>query len=415
MNVVVLGAGIVGACTAIELLKAGARVTIIDAGLPGGEQAASHGNGAWLSPASIVPMSTPGLWKKVPGYLLDKSGPLTIRMKALPGLAPWLWRFTQAGSTLAKVEHTARLLNTLLCDAPGRHMKLAQQAGLSHLIQQNGLLYAYPDKRAFEAESLAWRLRRINGVRWQEWDSSTIRAKVPQLAGKYSFGAWVEDGAHCLNPGDYVRGLVDHAVSMGADFIQAHVTQVERHGRLIVNDQVISADKVVIACGIGSGQLASRLGDAVPMRSERGYNVVIKNPDFELPMPVMPSDGRMANTSTNVGLRFSGQVELAHEDAEPDWERSDMLLQHAANTYPGLKQRVFDPATMTRWMGKRPSVADGLPVISTSRASQHIIYAFGHGHIGLASAPKTAELVTAIIMNKPGADLPGDFSAQRFY
>ncbi|UQB79270.1 FAD-dependent oxidoreductase [Pseudomonas shirazica] len=88
MNVIVLGAGIVGACTAIELLKSGARVTLIDAGTPGAEQAASHGNGAWLSPASIVPMSTPGLWRKVPGYLMDKSGPLTIRLSSLPGLAP---------------------------------------------------------------------------------------------------------------------------------------------------------------------------------------------------------------------------------------------------------------------------------------------------------------------------------------
>ncbi|WDH22897.1 NAD(P)/FAD-dependent oxidoreductase [Pseudomonas chlororaphis] len=415
MNVMVLGAGIVGACTAIELLKTGARVTLIEAGAPGGEQAASHGNGAWLSPASIVPMSTPGLWKKVPGYLMDKRGPLTIRLSSLPGLAPWLWRFTRAGSTLSKVEQTASSLNRLLRDAPSRHVALAREAGLEHLISRNGLLYAYPDKAAFEAEGLAWRLRRINGVRWQEWDQATIREKVPQLAGKYRFGAWVEDGAHCLNPGDYVRGLVEYAIAKGANFISGTVSHIDVSGRLTVDGRVLSADQVVIACGIGSGKLCKMLGDDIPMRSERGYNIVIKDPGFELPIPVMPSDGRMANTSTNAGLRLSGQVELADEAAAPDWRRSDILLQHAATTYSDIVDTVFDPTRMTRWMGKRPSVADGLPVISKSRASPRIFYAFGHGHIGLASAPKTAQLLVALMMDKADSAGCADYAVERFY
>ncbi|VXC27374.1 D-amino-acid dehydrogenase [Pseudomonas sp. 8Z] len=412
MNVIVVGAGIVGACAALELLKSGARVTLIDAGPPGGEQAASHGNGAWLSPASVVPMSTPGLWKKVPGYLLDKSGPLTIRLSSLPGLAPWLWRFTRAGSTLEKVEQTARSLSRLLRDAPERHRQLAKEAGLEHLISHNGLLYAYPDKAAFEAESLAWRLRRLNGVRWQEWGAATLRHKVPQLADKYGFGAWVEDGAHCLNPGAYVRGLVDYAIAQGANFISGTVSHIDKQGNLTINGQVLPTDRIVIACGIGSGELCKMLGDDIPMRSERGYNIVIKEPGFELPMPVMPSDGKMANTSTNEGLRFSGQVELADEAAAPNWQRSDILLRHAASTYPAIKDKVFDPARMTRWMGKRPSVADGLPVISQSRASPRIFYAFGHGHIGLASAPKTAELLVALMHNKATY---ADYRVERFY
>ena len=50
---------------------------MLEPGAPGGEQAASYGNGAWLSPASVLPMSMPDLWKKVPGYLLDPVDPLT--------------------------------------------------------------------------------------------------------------------------------------------------------------------------------------------------------------------------------------------------------------------------------------------------------------------------------------------------
>ena len=83
-HIVVVGAGIVGAMVALALLRDGHRVTLIEPGEPGGEQAASFGNGAWLSPASVVPMSTPGLWKRLPGYLSDRSGPLVIRWPTPP-------------------------------------------------------------------------------------------------------------------------------------------------------------------------------------------------------------------------------------------------------------------------------------------------------------------------------------------
>src|SRR5579875_2984674 len=110
LHVVVTGAGIVGAASAIELLRDGHRVTILEPGEPGGEQAASYGNGAWLSPSSVVPMSLPGIWRKVPGFLADPLGPLAIRWSYLPRLLPWLRRFLAAGSSVAKVEAVARAL-----------------------------------------------------------------------------------------------------------------------------------------------------------------------------------------------------------------------------------------------------------------------------------------------------------------
>ncbi|MBL0965691.1 MAG: FAD-binding oxidoreductase, partial [Blastomonas sp.] len=59
-HVVVIGAGIVGAATALEALSAGFRVTILEPAEPGGEQAASYGNGCWLSPMSVIPPAGPG-------------------------------------------------------------------------------------------------------------------------------------------------------------------------------------------------------------------------------------------------------------------------------------------------------------------------------------------------------------------
>jgi D-amino-acid dehydrogenase len=119
-HIAIIGAGIVGAACAIELLRDGNQVTIIEPGEPGGEQAASYGNGTLLNPSSVIPMSTPGIWKKVPGYLRDPLGPLTIRWRYLPRLIPWLRRFVAAGSTPEKLATIARALKPLLASRSGR-------------------------------------------------------------------------------------------------------------------------------------------------------------------------------------------------------------------------------------------------------------------------------------------------------
>ncbi len=417
LHVVVIGAGIVGAASALELARDGHRVTILEPGEPGREQAASYGNGAWISPASVVPMSMPGLWKKVPGYLLDPLGPLTIRASEFPRLLPWLIRFLYAGATVAKVEATARALSVLLRDSPTRHMKLAAEAGVRDLIKQTGLLYVYPDRGAFEAEALAWRLRRDNGVRWHELSEEQLRAREPALDARYRFGVLVEAGAHCVDPGRYVAALVSHAQSQGATVIKARAIgfniQAGRLRAVRTDTGQILCDRAVVAAGIQSRSLAFEAGDRVSLESERGYHVVISDPEAAPRIPVMPSDGKMANTLTLNGLRASGQVELASVNAPPNWKRASVLLDHALRTYPQLPRQIPEDR-ISRWMGHRPSTPDGLPVIGPSRASSDIVYAFGHGHVGLAAGPATASIVADILAERPSSAPLSVYAPSRF-
>src|ERR1700712_6072360 len=134
-HVAIIGAGAVGVISAIEALREGHRVTLIDPGEPGGEQAASYGNAGWLSSHSVIPPSEPGIWKKVPGYLMDPLGPLAIRWRYLPKVTPWLVRYLLSGFTAARVEKTARALRPLLVGAPGLHKGLAAEAGVPQLIE----------------------------------------------------------------------------------------------------------------------------------------------------------------------------------------------------------------------------------------------------------------------------------------
>jgi D-amino-acid dehydrogenase len=418
LHVVVIGAGIIGAMTAIELLRDGHEVTILEPGEPGGEQAASYGNGAWLSPSSVVPESMPGIWRDVPRYLSDPLGPLAIRARYLPRLTPWLLRFLRAGSSIEKVAAVARARRSLLADAPLRHQRLASEAGVGGLIERRGLLYLFESRVAFEAEALAWRLRRDNGIGWIELDENELRQREPEIDRRYGFGVLVEDGGHCLDPGAYVAALIRRAVALGAKLRRERALGFRIQSRRLYAVQAESGDlachKAVIAAGVWSKSLARAAGDAVPLESERGYHAVILNPEVGPRHPVMPADGKMVLTMLHAGLRIAGQVELASVAAAPNWNRAEILRDFALRTYPRLPQNL--PMSRVKfWMGHRPAIPDGLPCIGPARGSSDIVYSFGHGHIGLASGAMSGRLAADLVGGHAPPIDPAPYSPQRFH
>ncbi|WP_024899987.1 NAD(P)/FAD-dependent oxidoreductase, partial [Brucella rhizosphaerae] len=316
--------------------------------------------------------------------------------------------------TKSRVTKTAAKLNWLLNDGPKRHLELARKTGQEHLIVQKGLLYAYPDRAAFEVEALSWKLRRDNGILFDEWQEAELRERIPALGSNYRFAIHVTEGAHCLDTGGYVAGIVAQAEKADVRFIRRNVVRVLTgvSPRVVLdNDESIAADHIVLAAGIHSGRIMHDLGMHVPMQSERGYHVTLPMTEVPFDIPIMPSTGRMGNTPTNMGLRLSGQVELATVEKAPDWRRSEVLLKHALTSYPNLAKH--DLQHMKLWMGHRPSPADGIPVIGKLTRHPGIIAAFGHGHIGIAAAPKTADMVFDEINNLP-SESARVFSPSRF-
>ncbi len=428
-HVVVIGAGIIGACSALALLRDGHTVTLLDPGPPGGEQSASYGNGCWLSPMSVIPPAIPGLWKKLPGFLTDPLGPLAIRARYLPSVLPWLLRYLRAGWTEARVAKTAHALRAMLVGAPALHAELAAEAGVGHLIERRGLQYVYPSRAEFEAEAMAWRIRRQVGIEWLELSADELRQREPALDRRYGFAVLVEEGGHCRDPGAYVAALAALAVAQGARLLARRATgfriEAGRLRAVLTEAGEIAADRAVIAAGAHARALAAAAGDRVPLETERGYHAMIEQPPGGGPgeapgdtpigprTPLMPSDGKMSITLTDRGLRVAGQVEIAGLAAAPDWRRAEILRDHLLRSFPGLPRDL--PASRVKfWMGHRPSLPDGLPCLGLASGSRDIVHAFGHGHVGLVAAPSTARIVADLVGGHLPEIDPAPYDPRRF-
>ncbi|ADU38419.1 D-amino-acid dehydrogenase [Variovorax paradoxus EPS] len=418
-HVVVIGAGAVGCATAIEALRAGLRVTLLEPEAPGGLHATSYGNAGWLSSHSVVPPALPGAWRKVPGWLADPLGPLAVRWRYLPRALPWLLRYLASGWTEARVQRTADALRTLLVDAPALHAQLAAEAGVSELIERRGLLHAYRSRAEFEDDALGWRVRGRVGVQWDEWSADELRRREPDLDARYTLGIFVPEAGHCRDPGAYVAALAQHAVNAGAERVFGRATGFRIEGGRLravrTNDGEIACDAAAICAGAYSGPLAAAAGSSVPLDTERGYHVVIDDATVGPRTPVMVADGKLIAHWMDGGLRAAGQVEIGGLDAEPDWRRAEILHRHLLSMFPALATTERGGAkTFNHWLGRRPSLPDGLPCIGPSAASADIVLAFGHGHVGLCGSARTGRLAAQLLAGIEPETPLAPFDLRRF-
>lgn len=414
-TIAIIGAGIVGTWTAYEAHCQGHDVIIIEPDMPGGEQSASFGNAAWIYEGSLLPISTPGLWREVPSYLLDPLGPFTVKWSYLPHVAPWLIKFVRAGNSTEKIEICARARRAILTDTLSRYEAMALDLGLGRYVQRNGLLFVFPSRAEYEKEALGIRIRKSYGLQWEEWDRGELHEREPELGPSYQFGAFHPYGGNLLNPSGFIAASVAALQQRGVRLVKAPAFNFAiENGQLkgVVSDQeLIACDRAIITSGARSAGLSLKAGDRIPLETERGYHLVVKNPAVIPNHPLMPSDGKMGVTMTDVGLRLAGQVELAGLNAPPDWRRADIMRTYLERLLPRAAAHIKET---TRWMGHRPSTPDGLPCIGPARDCASIFYGYGHGHSGIGMAPGTARLLVELASGqKPSID-PSPFSAERF-
>jgi D-amino-acid dehydrogenase len=106
-------------------------------------------------------------------------------------------------------------------------------------------------------------------------------------------------------------------------------------------------------------------------------------------------------------------VEIAGLAAAPNWKRAQILRDHLLRSFPGLPRDL--PAARVRfWMGHRPSMPDGLPCLGRASATADIVYAFGHGHVGLVAGPRSGRVVAQMLGGRPPEVDPAPYDPRRF-
>jgi len=410
----VIGAGMVGVCTANWLQRDGHHVFLVDPGTPG--EGASFGNAGCFNGSSVTPVAMPGVIHNVPKWLMDPLGPLSLRWSYLPSILPYLVRFVRAG-TPEKVHAQARALRPLVGPTVPLVRELARDAGAEELVHQRGHLYVYRSEESLAKDGLAWQLRRENGVEVDEFDADELRQLEPTLSREYIRGLLVRENGHTSNPFALVSRLVEYFQRQGGEIVRSRAVSFQLEGRRLIAIQtdtgILRVDAAVVCAGAHSKPLAAALGDRVPLETERGYHLMIRDPEIMPGIPTADGDGKFVATPMELGLRFAGTVELAGLDAPPNWERARILLEQGRRMLPGLAKEHAEER-LSVWMGHRPSLPDSLPVIGRSRASPDVFYAFGHGHVGMTAAPMTGKIVADLVAGRPAPIDIAPFAASRF-
>lgn len=408
-RVAVVGAGIVGVCCALHLQRAGHETTLIDPRAPG--TATSFGNAGGIVTGSVVPNSTPGLRREIPRMLFDRDSPVRLRWSYLPRLAPWLLRFLREGSD-ARVRQIARALQPLVSRAYEAHREMIALTGGDGIVRPVGWLKVYETEAGFAATAYDREIMAANNVRFDVLNPDEIHQLEPALARRFVKGLLQPDSAFVSAPYRLTQAYVAHFVRLGGTILPDRVRGVRPTDRGVELDcerGFLIFDRVVIAAGAWSKELAGQLGDHVLLETERGYHLNIDAPT-ELRRPVVFGEKGFVLAPMQDGVRLTSGVELAGLDAPPDFSRIRRLLPHAQQMLPGLSDKVT-----RQWMGYRPSTPDSLPVIGASPQTSRVFYAFGHQHLGLTLSAITGRLVTALVDGvAPEVDLT-PYRVGRFY
>lgn len=235
----------------------------------------------------------------------------------------------------------------------------------------------------------------------------------PGLSPGLVKGVFLPQWKTVSDPRDYALALLEAARARGVQLVAGAVSHLadSTEGVMVTLEggQTLKADHAVLAAGPWSNRLTATLGERVPVTPERGYNTTLPPGSFDLKRQVIfPAHGFVV-TPLATGIRVGGASEFAGFDAPVNYKRARHMLDKAAGFLPGLKREGG-----TEWMGSRPSMPDSLPVIGRASSSLRILYAFGHGHLGLTQSAATARLVTDLILERnPPIDIspfrPGRF------
>lgn len=413
IDVAVVGAGIIGICAAVNLVEAGRSVTLFDR--TGVCEETSAGNAAAFAFSDVLPLAQKGMMRQLPGWLRDPLGPLTVSPSYLPRLMPWLFRFWRAGWA-SNHDRSVAAQAALMRLAEQEWLNFLDRSGTRTMLREHGALELYESEAEFRAALPGWDVRERHGIAFRHVEGTELAELQPGLSPRFVKATFVPGWKNVSDPKQLGKAIFEYGRTLEGrlQFEQRCVAQVEANSGggaqlRFADGETLSCKTLVIAAGAWSHLLAAQLGERIPLETERGYNTTLPASSFDVKRQLIFPGHGFVITPLEGGLRVGGAVEFAGLERAPNYARAKAMLAKAQAFLPGL-----DSEGGREWMGFRPSLPDSLPVIGHARLSRDIIYASGHGHLGLTQAAATGRLVRDLAEgNVPPLDL-SSFSPRRF-
>ena len=407
-NIAVIGAGIVGICSAYFLKKSGFNVTLIDKEKPG--TMTSFGHACSFADYANVPVNYPGLIWDIPSMLLRKDGPLAIDLFYILKNLPWAISFLR-NCKKEKVNEIASSLTNLLKHSQISYDEIFQDVDVSEYISHEENLYLFDSKKSFEDNEYANVIRKNNNVKVRNLNKNEVKELEPNIADVYYAGQIFTGSRHTTNPLAISNKIFDKFLELGGIYINQNVKNIiqkENKIELRLEDKNFYFDKIIVSTGAWSNQIANKFGDKFPLDTERGYHILFDTNEKLINRPVAWSESGFYLIQIHDGIRAAGTVEIAGLTKPPNKKRLAMIERQSRKVLPQLRE------VKSTWMGRRPTLPDSLPVIGKSQNNNNVIYAFGHQHVGWTLGAVTGKIIDSLSKDQvPNIDISA-YAPDRF-
>ncbi len=407
-SVGIIGAGIQGVCTGLQLVKKGIPVTIFDKNDPG--RMASYGNAGHFSPYAILQLNRPDVIYDVPKMLFSSYGPLALKWNYIPKMLPWIFRYLKS-STKKSMMHTAKNMHQILNLSLEAYDEVFNEIDINNLVEKKGIIYIWTNKN-LKSRKLEIKIRNDFGIKQRLLTKEEILDLEPNLNPVFDAGVIFDYAYHARDPLGILKKIFELYISNGGKFVKSEVNEINETNNsktmIKTNSKDYIFEKLVVACGAFSKKFTDQLGEKIPLDTERGYHVHYKDMDHLIKRPVIFLDRGFGMTPMNQGLRAVGTVELGGLKNPLSKKRINYIDKCAKELLPQLGNYNDE------WLGFRPTLPDFLPVLGPSKRNKNIIYAFGHHHLGWTLGAITGKIVSGIISeDKTNLDL-APYSSTRF-
>ena len=409
-DVAIIGGGVIGVATAVELARRGVQVTVLERDRVG--HGCSYGNAGWLTPSQAVPLANPSMLRKSFRWMLDPDSPLYIQLRPDPALLRWLIEFVLASRT-PRFERGAAALVELCRASVDLWEAIAHTSPESFGFERHGLLAVYEHAASLEAATSAVELVRRCGVRAERWSADEIREKEPAVVGRQVGGYFYPDDAHC-EPFRAVQALEADARARGVRFLEG--TEVYRISSgagghcLATTRGHVRAAHIVVATGSWSEALGSMLGLRLPVIGAKGYSVLLPPANPHPLRSIYLTERKIAVNPHRDALRLAGTLEIVRRDFSINARRVEAIVRGAK----AMLDIGESPAPREVWRGLRPCLPDGMPAIGRARGRGDVWLATGHQMTGLKTAPGTGLLLAQLMTGERPRFDPEPFRADRF-